>query len=325
MSEDTILEVAKSYQGKAYLDNDAYLKLYEESIRDPEGFWGRQADRLDWSRKWDRVLDWDYHKAYIRWFEGAKLNVSANCLDRHLEKRGDQVAIIWESDDPGEDRKLTYRQLHTEVCKFANVLKAQGVNKGDRVCIYMPMVPEAAVAMLACTRIGAIHSVVFGGFSPEALKDRINDSECCVLITADQSIRGGKKVPLKTNADKACESTPSIQKMIVVQRGGAPVEWQEGRDVWYHEAMASASADCPAEAMDAEDPLFILYTSGSTGKPKGVLHTTAGYLLYTAITRARERFVFWGNEEQWRLAVETRKTRRTALGDILDAMFVPKA
>jgi len=284
MSEDTILEVAKSYQGKAYLDNDAYLKLYEESIQDPEGFWGRQADRLDWSRKWDRVLDWDYHKAYIRWFEGAKLNVSANCLDRHLEKRGDQVAIIWESDDPGEDRKLTYRQLHTEVCKFANVLKAQGVNKGDRVCIYMPMVPEAAVAMLACTRIGAIHSVVFGGFSPEALKDRINDSECCVLITADQSIRGGKKVPLKTNADKACESTPSIQKMIVVQRGGAPVEWQEGRDVWYHEAMASASADCPAEAMDAEDPLFILYTSGSTGKPKGVLHTTAGYLLYTAIT-----------------------------------------
>ena len=284
MSEDTILEVAKSYQGKAYLDNDAYLKLYEESIRDPEGFWGRQADRLDWSRKWDRVLDWDYHKAYIRWFEGAKLNVSTNCLDRHLEKRGDQVAIIWESDDPGEDRKLTYRQLHTEVCKFANVLKAQGVNKGDRVCIYMPMVPEAAVAMLACTRIGAIHSVVFGGFSPEALKDRINDSECCVLITADQSIRGGKKVPLKTNADKACESTPSIQKMIVVQRGGAPVEWQEGRDVWYHEAMASASADCPAEAMDAEDPLFILYTSGSTGKPKGVLHTTAGYLLYTAIT-----------------------------------------
>ena len=284
MSKDTILEVAKSYQGKAYLDNDAYLKLYEESIQDPEGFWGRQADRLDWSRKWDRVLDWDYHKAYIRWFEGAKLNVSANCLDRHLEKRGDQVAIIWESDDPGEDRKLTYRQLHTEVCKFANVLKAQGVNKGDRVCIYMPMVPEAAVAMLACTRIGAIHSVVFGGFSPEALKDRINDSECCVLITADQSIRGGKKVPLKTNADKACESTPSIQKMIVVQRGGAPVEWQEGRDVWYHEAMASASADCPAEAMDAEDPLFILYTSGSTGKPKGVLHTTAGYLLYTAIT-----------------------------------------
>ncbi len=229
-------------------------------------------------------MDWDYHKAYIRWFEGAKLNVSANCLDRHLEKRGDQVAIIWESDDPGEDRKLTYRQLHTEVCKFANVLKAQGVNKGDRVCIYMPMVPEATVAMLACTRIGAIHSVVFGGFSPEALKDRINDSECCVLITADQSIRGGKKVPLKTNADKACESTPSIQKMIVVQRGGAPVEWQEGRDVWYHEAMASASADCPAEAMDAEDPLFILYTSGSTGKPKGVLHTTAGYLLYTAIT-----------------------------------------
>ena len=284
MSEDTILEVAKSYQGTAYVDNDAYLKMYEESIRDPEGFWVQQADRLDWMKKWDRVLDWDYHKVHIRWFEGAKLNVSANCLDRHLEKRGDQVAIIWESDDPGEDRKLTYRQLHKEVCKFANVLKAQGVNKGDRVCLYMPMVPEAAVAMLACTRIGAIHSVVFGGFSPEALKERINDSECCVLITADQSVRGGKKVPLKTNADKACKSTPSIQKVIVVQRGGDPVEWQEVRDVWYHEAMASASADCPAEAMDAEDPLFILYTSGSTGKPKGVLHTTAGYLLYTSIT-----------------------------------------
>ena len=284
MSEDTILEVAKSYQGTAYVDNDAYLKMYEESIRDPEGFWVQQADRLDWMKKWDRVLDWDYHKVHIRWFEGAKLNVSANCLDRHLEKRGDQVAIIWESDDPGEDRKLTYRQLHKEVCKFANVLKAQGVNKGDRVCLYMPMVPEAAVAMLACTRIGAIHSVVFGGFSPEALKERINDSKCCVLITADQSVRGGKKVPLKTNADKACKSTPSIQKVIVVQRGGDPVEWQEVRDVWYHEAMASASADCPAEAMDAEDPLFILYTSGSTGKPKGVLHTTAGYLLYTSIT-----------------------------------------
>ena len=284
MSEDTILEVAKSYQGTAYVDNDAYLKMYEESIRDPEGFWVQQADRLDWMKKWDRVLDWDYHKVHIRWFEGAKLNVSANCLDRHLEKRGDQVAIIWESDDPGEDRKLTYRQLHKEVCKFANVLKAQGVNKGDRVCLYMPMVPEAAVAMLACTRIGAIHSVVFGGFSPEALKERINDSKCCVLITADQSVRGGKKVPLKTNADKACKSTPSIQKVIVVQRGGDPVEWQEVRDVWYHEAMASASVDCPAEAMDAEDPLFILYTSGSTGKPKGVLHTTAGYLLYTSIT-----------------------------------------
>ena len=284
MSEDTILEVAKSYQGTAYVDNDAYLKMYEESIRDPEGFWVQQADRLDWMKKWDRVLDWDYHKVHIRWFEGAKLNVSANCLDRHLEKRGDQVAIIWESDDPGEDRKLTYRQLHKEVCKFANVLKAQGVNKGDRVCLYMPMVLEAAVAMLACTRIGAIHSVVFGGFSPEALKERINDSECCVLITADQSVRGGKKVPLKTNADKACKSTPSIQKVIVVQRGGDPVEWQEVRDVWYHEAMASASVDCPAEAMDAEDPLFILYTSGSTGKPKGVLHTTAGYLLYTSIT-----------------------------------------
>ncbi|MDP7316808.1 MAG: acetate--CoA ligase [SAR324 cluster bacterium] len=278
------MEVAKSYQGTAYVDNDAYLKMYEESIRDPEGFWVQQADRLDWMKKWDRVLDWDYHKVHIRWFEGAKLNVSANCLDRHLEKRGDQVAIIWESDDPGEDRKLTYRQLHKEVCKFANVLKAQGVNKGDRVCLYMPMVPEAAVAMLACTRIGAIHSVVFGGFSPEALKERINDSECCVLITADQSVRGGKKVPLKTNADKACKSTPSIQKVIVVQRGGDPVEWQEVRDVWYHEAMASASVDCPAEAMDAEDPLFILYTSGSTGKPKGVLHTTAGYLLYTSIT-----------------------------------------
>jgi len=205
-------------------------------------------------------------------------------LDRHLEERGDQVAIIWQSDDPNVDRKITYRELHEEVCKFSNVLKSNGVNKGDRVCLYLPMIPEAAVAMLACARIGAIHSVVFGGFSPDALKDRINDSECKVLITADQSLRGGKRVPLKTNADKACESTPSIEKVIVVQRGGDPVNWKDGRDLWYHEELAQASADCPAEPIDAEAPLFILYTSGSTGKPKGVLHTSGGYLLYASMT-----------------------------------------
>ncbi|MCP4187375.1 MAG: acetate--CoA ligase, partial [Gammaproteobacteria bacterium] len=218
------------------------------------------------------------------WFEGAALNVSYNCLDRHLDTRGDQVAIIWESDDPNEDRKITYAELHEEVCKFANVLKSRGVQKGDCVSIYMPMVPEAAVAMLACTRIGAMHSIVFGGFSPDALRDRILDSDCKVVITADQSVRGGKRVPLKSNADIAVSECPHVNTVLVIQRGGDPVEWVNGRDVWYHDAMASASEICEPEMMDAEDPLFILYTSGSTGKPKGVLHSTAGYLLQAAMT-----------------------------------------
>lgn len=284
MSEEFVFEVADSFKGSAWIDDATYQKMYNESVQDPEGFWAKQAERLHWNRKWDKVMDVNYHEAEIKWFEGGQINVAYNCLDRHLEERGDQVAIIWESDDPNVDRKITYRELHEEVCKFSNVLKSNGVNKGDRVCLYLPMIPEAAVAMLACARIGAIHSVVFGGFSPDALKDRINDSECKVLITADQSLRGGKRVPLKTNADKACESTPSIEKVIVVQRGGDPVNWKDGRDLWYHEELAQASADCPAEPIDAEAPLFILYTSGSTGKPKGVLHTSGGYLLYASMT-----------------------------------------
>ena len=215
--------------------------------------------------------------------------MSHNCLDRHLETRGDQVAIIWEGDDPNVQRKITYRELHTEVCQFASALKGLGVKKGDRICIYMPMIPEAAVAMLACTRIGAMHSVVFGGFSPDALRDRINDSECSVVITADQGLRGGKKVALKSNADKACEDTPSVRKMVVVKHGAEPTGWVDGRDVWYHELVEAGSESCPAEEMAAEDPLFILYTSGSTGKPKGVLHTTGGYILYAAMTH---KYVF---------------------------------
>ncbi len=214
-------------------------------------------------------MDYDYPTGYIRWFEGGKLNVSVNCIDRHLETRGDQVAIIWEGDNPAHDKKITYRQLHEDVCKFANVLKTQGVKKGDRVCIYLPMISEAATVMLACTRIGAVHSIVFGGFSAEALKDRILDSDCKYVVCADEGYRGGKTIPIKANVDKAAASCPRLEKVIVIKNSGGPVDWHEQRDIWYHEAMATASADCPAEEMDAEDPLFILYTSGSTGKPKG--------------------------------------------------------
>ena len=283
MSEQKIFEIPASAKEKAWIDNDNYLKMYQESIEDPEGFWDKQADRLDWFKKWDRTLDWDYNKAYIRWYEGGKLNVSHNCLDRHLEARGDQKALIWESDDPKVDRSFTYKQLHSEVSKFANVMKALGVVKGDRVMIYMPMIPELAIACLACARIGAVHSVVFGGFSSEALKNRIIDCDGKMLITANAGVRGGKSVPLKQNADAAMEGT-SIECCMVVKHTEDACEMQSGRDYFWHEEMAKASSDCPAEEMDAEDPLFILYTSGSTGKPKGVLHTTAGYLVYTSLT-----------------------------------------
>ena len=287
---DKIYPVSEAAASRTHLTDAQYQAMYQQSIDEPDTFWAEQAEKfIDWFTPWDKVQDVDYHKAHIRWFEGATLNVSYNCLDRHLQTRGDQIAIIWEGDNPGEDKKITYRELYAEVCRFANVLKAHGAKKGDRICLYMPMVPEAAVAMLACTRIGAIHSVVFGGFSAEALRDRINDSACSILITADQSIRGGKAVPLKDNADTACGDTPSTPHMIDVRRGGEPVTWQEGRDVWYHQAVNAASDDCPAEAMNAEDPLFILYTSGSTGKPKGVLHTSGGYILYAAMTH---KYVF---------------------------------
>ena len=283
MSEQKIFEIPASAKEKAWIDNDNYLKMYQESVEDPVGFWDKQADRLDWFKKWDRTLDWDYNKAYIRWYEGGKLNVSHNCLDRHLEARGDQNALIWESDDPNVDRSFTYKQLHSEVSKFANVMKALGVVKGDRVMIYMPMIPELAIACLACARIGAVHSVVFGGFSSEALKNRIIDCDGKMLITANAGVRGGKSVPLKQNADAAMEGT-SIECCMVVKHTEDACEMQSGRDYFWHEEMAKASSDCPAEEMDAEDPLFILYTSGSTGKPKGVLHTTAGYLVYTSLT-----------------------------------------
>ena len=290
MSEDKIYEVPANIAARAYLDDRQYQAMYARSVEDPEGFWAEQAEKfVTWGRRWDRVLDWDYHRGHIRWFEGGKLNASFNCLDRHLKERGDQVAIIWEADDPARDRKITYRELHQQVSKLANVLKARGVKKGDRVSIYLPMIPEAAVAMLACARIGAVHSVVFGGFSPEALKDRILDSDCKVLITADEGMRGGRRVPLKANADKALLSCPHVHTAIVVRHTGGDVAWREGRDVWYQEMMEHVSADCPVEEMDAEDPLFILYTSGSTGKPKGVLHTTGGYLVFAAITH---RYVF---------------------------------
>lgn len=280
-----VYDVSASTAAKAHISDEKYQEMYANSISDSDAFWAEQAKTfLTWFKEWDQVQDCNYHEGKIRWFEGAKLNVSYNCLDRHLETRGDQVAIIWEGDDPSVDQKITYRELYDKVCRLANVLKQQGVKKGDRVCIYLPMIPEAAVAMLACSRIGAVHSVVFGGFSPEALKDRILDSGCEVVITADEGKRGGRSVALKANVDKALINCPDVSSVIVVQNTGSHDAWKDGRDVWYHEQIEAVSADCPPEEMDAEDPLFILYTSGSTGKPKGVLHTTGGYLLYAAIT-----------------------------------------
>ncbi|TAK61546.1 acetate--CoA ligase [Methylobacter sp.] len=285
MSDVKIYDIKPEIAAKSHIDAETYKAMYQRSIAEPEAFWAEQAKQfLDWNKPWDKISDCDFKTGHIRWFEGGKLNVSVNCVDRHLATRGDQVAIIWEGDNPAQDKKITYRQLHEQVCKFANVLKAQGAKKGDRVCIYLPMVSEAAAVMLACTRIGAVHSIVFGGFSAEALKDRIQDADCRFLVCADEGHRGGKIVPIKANADEAAAACPGLEKVIVIKNTGNPVDWHEQRDIWYHEAMATATADCPAEEMDAEDPLFILYTSGSTGKPKGVLHSTGGYLLHTAMT-----------------------------------------
>lgn len=285
MSEHKIYPVPAQTASHAHITEAQYQTMYQQSVDDPEGFWAEQAQKfVTWYEPWDRVLDWDFNKGHIRWFEGGKLNVAYNCLDRHLDTRGDQVALICEGDDPGVDKTITYRELYEQVCKFANVLKSRGVGKGDRVSIYMPMIPEVVVAMLACCRIGAVHSIVFGGFSPEALKDRILDSDCRVVITANEGLRGSKRIPLKHNADLALAECPNVHTVIAVNHTGGEVPWQEGRDVWYHEAMSEASNECAAEPMDAEDPLFILYTSGSTGQPKGVLHSTGGYLLFTAMT-----------------------------------------
>jgi len=282
-----VYPVAASVAKRAHIDAKKYAAMYARSIKDPDGFWAEQAKQfVSWSKPWNKVSDWSYDASnlYIKWFIGGKLNVSYNCLDRHLATRGDQVAILWEGDDPKDDRKITYRELHAEVCKFANVLKARGVKKGDRVCIYMPMVPAAAVAMLACTRIGAIHSVVFGGFSPQSLSDRILDSDCRVVITADEGVRGGKKIPLKANTDTALRKCPNVHTVVVYRRTGGNVAMKPERDIVYQDEVAKAPAICAPEEMDAEDPMFILYTSGSTGKPKGVLHTTGGYLVFAAMT-----------------------------------------
>jgi acetyl-CoA synthetase len=302
MEETRKFPPSKEFSEKAYIKSlEEYKKLFARSIKDPEGFWAEQAENLEWFKKWDKVLDYSFgDNLYIKWFQGGKLNVTVNCLDRHLKtRRKDKAALIWES-EPGESRTYTYEQLHAEVCKFANVLKKRGVKKGDRVTIYMPMIPELPIAMMACARIGAVHSIVFGGFSADSLKDRILDADATVLITTDASYRGGKVIGLKNNADAALESCPMVKTAIIYNRTGAKVNMKPGRDFWWHEEMAAADIKpvCPPEMMDAEDPLFILYTSGSTGKPKGVLHSVAGYLLYVMTTFKwifdyREEDIFW--------------------------------
>ena len=288
MSEHRIYPVAESATARTWADNDRYVELYGQSIDDNEGFWAEQGKRIDWIEPYTSIKDVSYapDDLHIRWYHDGVLNVCANCVDRHLAERGDQTAILWEGDDPADDKAISYRELHEEVCRLSNGLKSLGVSKGDRVTLYMPMIPEAAVAMLACARIGAVHSVVFGGFSPDALAGRITDCESNFVITADEGVRGGRIVPLKENVDKAIASCPpdSVSHVVVVKRTGGDVGWQQDRDVWYQGLVAQADADCPPEPMNAEDPLFILYTSGSTGKPKGVLHTSGGYLVYAAMT-----------------------------------------
>src|SRR5580704_5452352 len=283
---EVIHEVPAEWSKRAYVDEAKYEAMYAASIRDPNAFWGEHGKRVDWIKPFTKVKNTSYdpHHVSIKWFEDGELNVAANCIDRHLSTRGDQVAIIWEGDDPKDDKTITYKQLHAEVCTMANVLKANGVKKGDRVTIYLPMIPEATYAMLACARIGAVHSVVFGGFSPDSLAGRIEDCKSGVIVTADEGVRGGRKIPLKANSDAAADKAGGVTSIIVVRRTGAAVNMKQGRDVFYDEAAKGVAADCPIEPMNAEDPLFILYTSGSTGKPKGVLHTTGGYLLYTAMT-----------------------------------------
>jgi acetyl-CoA synthetase len=283
---DKVYGVAADWAKRAFIDEAKYQAMYAQSVKDPEKFWGEHGKRIHWFKPYTKIKNTSYdpHNVSIKWFEDGTTNVSYNCLDRHLATRGDQTAIIWESDDPGNDSKITYRQLHAEVCRFANLLKAHGVKKGDRVTIYLPMIPESAVAMLACARIGAVHSVVFGGFSPESLAGRIEDARSAVVITADEGLRGGRKVPLKNNADAAADKAGGVETMIVIRHTGAAVAMKPGRDVYYDEAVKGVTTECPAEPMNAEDPLFILYTSGSTGKPKGVLHTTGGYLVFASMT-----------------------------------------
>ncbi len=286
MTEEHVYPVPEAIAKSAWCDNDKYLQMYKQSIEDSEGFWREQGKRIDWIKPYTKVRDVSLQApdVHIKWFQDGTLNASANCLDRHLAARGDQTAILWEGDDPKDSKAITYKQLHEQVCKLANSMKSLGIKKGDRVTLYLPMIPELAISVLACARIGAIHSVVFGGFSPDSLSGRIQDCDSNLVITSDEGVRGGRPIPLKANTDAALESCPTVKNCIVVKRTGGNIAWVEGRDVWYEDLMAKASADCPPEEMNAEDPLFILYTSGSTGKPKGVLHTTGGYLVYAAMT-----------------------------------------
>ena len=299
MAKEIVHQVPDLIKKNALLNDKEYEQLYKESLDHSEDFWSKQAkEYLDWISPWEKVSESDLTKGEVSWFSGGKINASENCIDRHLEKKSSQIAIIWEGDDPSVSKSITYQELYESVCRFANALKDRGIKKGDRVCIYMPMIPEAAYAMLACARIGAIHSVVFGGFSPESLKDRILDSDCQTVITADEGLRGAKKIPLKKNVDEALINCPNVHTVFVVKRTGAEINWVDERDVSYEEIVSSMNPDCPPEVMDSEDPLFILYTSGSTGKPKGVLHTTAGYLLQTTMSHKlifdyHEGEVFW--------------------------------
>ena len=304
MSDAKIYPVPAEIAANAHIDADKYAAMYAQSVNDPDAFWGEEGKRLDWIKPYTKVKNttYEYPDVSIKWFEDGTLNVSANCIDRHLATRGDQGAIIWEGDDPSEDLSITYKELHGHVCRLANVMKDKGGKKGDRVTLYMPMITEAAYAMLACTRIGAVHSIVFGGFSPDALADRLEGCESNFIITADEGLRGKKAIPLKANVEAAIDIAATrnhhIEHVIVVKRTGGAIEWEPGRDIWYHEAVAEASADCEPEEMNAEDPLFILYTSGSTGKPKGVLHTTGGYLVWASMTHQytfdyQDREIFW--------------------------------
>ncbi|HSC75978.1 MAG TPA: acetate--CoA ligase [Pseudomonadales bacterium] len=298
-SDRHIYPVPADFAANAHINRERYETLYRQSVEQPDVFWAGQAHQfLTFERLWDTVVDYDLKKGYAQWFAGGLLNVSVNCIDRHLATRGEQTAIIWEGDDPSQDKRITYRELHKHVCQLANALKVRGVKRGDRVCLYMPMIPEAAYAMLACTRIGAVHSIVFGGFSPEALKDRILDSDCRVVITADEGVRGGKSAALKANVDKALEQCANVHTVLTVKRTGGDIAWHAPRDVWYHEFVTDQDEQCDPEWMGAEDPLFILYTSGSTGKPKGVLHTTAGYLLMAAMTH-KYTFDYHDGEVFW--------------------------
>jgi acetyl-CoA synthetase len=300
MSENDLFPVPADWAQKALVDETKYNEMYAQSVEDPEAFWGEHGKRIDWIKPYTEVKDVSYahEDVHVRWYHDGTLNASVNCLDRHLATRGDQTAIIWEGDDPGDSKTLTYRELYEEVCRFSNVLKANGAKKGDRITIYLPMIPEIAVAVLACARIGAIHSVIFGGFSPDSIAGRIHDSDSTLIITSDEGLRGGKPIPLKANVDEALTKCPTIEKCIVIKRTGNDIAWVDGRDVWYHEAMAGAAPECAPEEMNAEDPLFILYTSGSTGTPKGVLHTTGGYMVYASMTHQyvfdyHDGDVFW--------------------------------